>query len=196
MGVDPDRDQVHAVGPEGTAAQQAPGAQGRGRARSRARECLHRVGGAARVEATGRNPARGRTLIGGDQGDRHPHGEALAGPAPLMRSPGSGPGRPCSEARRHVLAERGGGQRGRGRLEPHQVGPPGQGRRRGCGRRRGLGAGANSARRHRRSGAQLRMPPGETRRGPRSRPGRTSPAPGRWPHGPVSVAARRTPRGG
>ena len=31
MGVDPHRDQVHAVGPEGTAAQQAAGAQGQAR---------------------------------------------------------------------------------------------------------------------------------------------------------------------
>src|ERR1700733_9459535 len=79
MGVDPDRHQIHAVRPEGATAQQASGAQGQAAPETVDREGFYRVGGAARIEAAGRDPAGGRTLVGGHQGHRHPDGEAPRG---------------------------------------------------------------------------------------------------------------------
>src|SRR5277367_3994102 len=79
MGVDADRDQVHTVGSERAAAQQAAGAQSQPAPETVHRERLHRVGRAARVETTRGDTAGGRALIGGDESDGGTHGKALSG---------------------------------------------------------------------------------------------------------------------
>src|SRR5580704_6723404 len=79
MGMDTHWDEVHAVGPEGTAAQQAPGAQSQAAPEAVHGERLDRVGRTTRIEAAGRDPARGCPLVRGDQGHRHPYGQAVLG---------------------------------------------------------------------------------------------------------------------
>src|ERR1700722_17798232 len=76
MDMDTHGDEVHTVGPKGAAAQQAAGPQGQTPPETVDGEGLDRVRGAARVKAARRDPARGRALIGGDQGDRRPDGAA------------------------------------------------------------------------------------------------------------------------
>src|SRR5271155_3727260 len=79
MGVHPNGDKVHAVGPEGTAANQAERTQGQAAPETVDREGLGCVRRAARVEAAGGDPAGSRSLVGGDQGHRDAYGHAPPG---------------------------------------------------------------------------------------------------------------------
>ncbi len=79
MGVDSHGHQVHAVRPEGPAAQESSGAQRQASPEAMLREGLHGVGRAARIEATGRDSPRGGALVGGDQGHHDPNGQAAPG---------------------------------------------------------------------------------------------------------------------
>ena len=67
MDVDSERDEVHAVRPEGPTAEQAPRRQGEAAPEAVHGEGLDRVVRAARVEPAGGNPARGRALVGREQ---------------------------------------------------------------------------------------------------------------------------------
>ena len=105
MDVDSERGPGSPVGPEGPAAHQAPGRQRQTGPEAVFGEGFDGVGGAARIEAAGRDPARGRALVGGDQGHRHPYGQA----APRSRDRSRQPpclGRLFSERRLDVVAER------------------------------------------------------------------------------------------
>ena len=120
MGVHPDGNQVHAVGPEGTAAHQTARAQGQAAPETVDRERLHGVGRAARVEAAGGNPAGSRALVGGDQGHRVRVRAGCTWSRTCSRRHPLAAG--LQECRGHVIPEHRGGLCGRTGLESHQIG--------------------------------------------------------------------------
>ena len=93
MCVHPDRNQVHAVRPEGTAAHEPPGRQGQSPPKAEHRERLDGIVRAARIEPARRHPARGRALVHPDEGDGRPGRTAPRSLGRAHRSPHACPAR-------------------------------------------------------------------------------------------------------